>query len=118
MELKQKGIVKFQGFNVASSKVVTLKVKLPFNEMVTSVKLLQSLNSDVTIHAKMDGSKAVSLGMFSISSVTFDKDGNATAQFKSMLENVDSENICSLADSEVTEMLFRAIIELPEKEEE
>lgn len=118
MELKQKGVAKFQGFNVAASKVVTLKVKIPFNELVTSVKLLQSLNTDVTIHARMDGAKAVNLGMFNIGSVSFDKDGNASAQFKSMMENVDTENICAMADAELVELMYRAIIELPETNEE
>lgn len=114
----QKGIAVFDGLNIAKNNVVTLKMKIRYDELVTSINLLKGLHSDITIHAKADGGKAVNLGLFTIGSINFDRDGNAVIPFKSMVDNVNLDNICKLLDKEYIQVKFLAVLELPDSEGE
>ncbi len=116
--LKQKGIATFEGLTISKSRTVILKVKLRYDEVITSINLLQGLNSDITVHAKVPDRKAMNLGIFTIGAVNFDKDGNATIPFKSMVQNVNLDNICSLTDEDYIQLRFMAVLELPQNEEE
>lgn len=113
-KIKQKGIATFNGLNVGTNKTVTVKFKLRYDEILTSVELLQGLNSDITVQAKTVNSKPLNLGIFTIGSMNFDKDGNALITFKSLLDNVNLENICSLLEEDYIILRFMAVIELPD----
>ena len=92
-KFKQKGIATFEGLNIGKNKTVQLKFKLRYDEILTSVELLQGLNNDITVHAKTATGNPMSLGIFTIGAVNFDKDGNATIPFKSLVDNVNLDNI-------------------------
>lgn len=113
-KLKQKGIAEFQGLSIGKNKTVQVKFKLRYDELLTSVNLLQGLNSDITVHAKCGTGKAMNLGIFTIGAVNFDKDGNAMIPFKSLTDNVNLDNICSLVDEEFIQLRFMAVLELPD----
>lgn len=117
-KFKQKGIATFEGLNIGKNKTVQLKFKLRYDEILTSVELLQGLNNDITVHAKTATGNPMSLGIFTIGSVNFDKDGNATIPFKSLVDNVNLDNICALVDEDYIQLRFQAIIELPDNSEE
>ena len=112
-KFKQKGIAEFQGLSIGKNKTVQVKFKLRYDELLTSVNLLQGLNSDITVHAKCGTGKAMNLGIFTIGAVNFDKDGNAMIPFKSLTDNVNLDNICSLVDEEFIQLRFMAVLELP-----
>ena len=111
-KFKQKGIAEFQGLSIGKNKTVQVKFKLRYDELLTSVNLLQGLNSDITVHAKCGTGKAMNLGIFTIGAVNFDKDGNAMIPFKSLTDNVNLDNICSLVDEEFIQLRFMAVLEL------
>jgi hypothetical protein len=113
-KFKQKGIAEFQGMSIGKNKTVQVKFKLRYDELLTSVNLLQGLNSDITVHAKCGTGKAMNLGIFTIGAVNFDKDGNAMIPFKSLTDNVNLDNICSLVDEEFIQLRFMAVLELPD----
>ena len=113
-KFKQKGIAEFQGLSIGKNKTVQVKFKLRYDELLTSVNLLQGLNSDITVHAKCGTGKAMNLGIFTIGAVNFDKDGNAMIPFKSLTDNVNLDNICSLVDEEFIQLRFMAVLELPD----
>ena len=117
-KFKQKGIATFEGLNIGKNKTVQLKFKLRYDEILTSVELLQGLNNDITVHAKTATGNPMSLGIFTIGAVNFDKDGNATIPFKSLVDNVNLDNICALVDEDYIQLRFQAIIELPDNSEE
>lgn len=116
-EFKQKGIATFAGMTVSPVGVITLKFKLRYDEMITSVQLLQGLNNDITVHAKLADRKPVNLGMFTIDGIKFDKDGNAVVPFKSRVDNVNMDKICEIPGEEYVQLMFKAIIELPDPDE-
>lgn len=113
-KFKQKGIAEFQGMSIGKNKTVQVKFKLRYDELLTSVNLLQGLNSDITVHAKCGTGKAMNLGIFTIGAVNFDKDGNAMIPFKSLTDNVNLDNICSLVEEEFIQLRFMAVLELPD----
>ena len=113
-KFKQKGIATFQGLSIGRNKTVQSKFKLRYDEILTSVELLQGLNSDITVHAKIGDDKPINLGIFTIGAVNFDKDGNATIPFKSLVDNVNLDNINSIIDEDYIQLRFMAIIELPD----
>lgn len=120
-KFQQKGIATFEGLSIKKSKVLTMKFKLRYDEVVTSVNLLQGLNADITVHAKVGTGKLMNLGLFTIGGISFDRDGNATVPFNSMLDNVNLDNINSVMNAEPEECIqlkFMAVLELPEPEEE
>lgn len=113
-KFKQKGIAEFQGLSIGKNKTVQVKFKLRYDELLTSVNLLQGLNSDITVYAKCGTGKAMNLGIFTIGAVNFDKDGNAMIPFKSLTDNVNLDNICSLVDEDFIQLRFMAVLELPD----
>lgn len=113
-KIQEKGIASFEGMSVSTGSVVTLKLKLRYDEILTSVNLLQGLQSDITVHAKVPDEKAFSLGVFTINAVNFDKDGNAKITLKSMTDNVNLEKVCQLADEQLIQIRFMAVLELPD----
>lgn len=115
---KQKGVASFNGLSISKSKVVTFKVKMRYDEVVTSVELLQATNTDVTIHAKVGTSKPVELGIFTVDGISFDKDRNATATFKSLVDNVNIDNISDIISEEYVQLRFLAVLELPDYEDQ
>lgn len=115
-ELKQKGIVSFNGLAISSKQIITLKIKLKYDELLTSVNLLSGLNTDITVHAKIGVNKPSNLGIFVIGGINTDKDGNTSITLKSLLQNVNLDNICEFIDAEKVQMQFKAILELPDKE--
>lgn len=117
-KIKQKGVAHFAGMTIGANKTVTVKFKLPFDELLTSVNLLKGLNADITVQAKAGINKPANLGIFTIGSVNFDRDGNAMIPFKSMVENVNIENICSIVDEEYIQLRFMAVLELPDNAED
>ena len=117
-ELKQKGLATFKSLSVSQKQVVTLKFALKYDELLTSVNLLQGLNTDITIHAKPPVGKALNLGLFRIGSINFDRDGNAVIPFTSMVENVNMNNICDIIQEETIILRFMAVLELPDNSEE
>lgn len=117
-KFKQKGVATFEGLTIGKNKAVVVKFKLRYDEILTSVELLQGLNNDITVHAKAEDTGVMSLGMFTIGAVNFDRDGNATIPFKSLVDNVNLDNICKLVDKEYIQLRFSAIIELPDNSSE
>lgn len=117
-KFKQKGIATFEGLSIGKNKTVQIKFKLRYDEIVTSVELLQGLNTDITVQAKTVDSNPMNLGIFTLGGVNFDKDGNATIPFKSLVDNVNLDNICSLVDEDYIQLRFLAVLELPDNEVE
>lgn len=107
--------------NITAKKVVNLTFKMRYDEIVTSINLLQGLNTEITVQAKVSGGKAKNLGLFRLDGIRFDRDGNAVLPFKSLLDNVDMENILEVMDMEEEDILqlrFMAVLELPGMEDE
>lgn len=115
---KQQGIATFESMSISKSKVVTVTFKLRYDEMLTSINLLQGLNTDITIQAKLVDRKPMNLGIFTVGAINFDRDGNAKIPFKSMVDSVELDNLCQLVDEEYIQLRFLAVLQIETNNEE
>ncbi len=96
MEVKVKEVVKFGGNSLSRNGSVNINFDANYSELVESVKVLQMLNSDVTIKAKLPGEKAMMLGMFRVKQLTFGDDGSSKLKFNGLRDFVEFTNINKL----------------------
>lgn len=115
MEVKVKGIARYNGHNIKANGSVDFGLKFDYGELTNCVKLLQLLNENITIAAKVNG-EVRKLGMFMVKSINFSGDGECIAKFNSTLDYVESNNLNNLS-GEILNMMFKAEIEEEGEEE-
>lgn len=114
-ELKQSGSVQIDSFSVRKD-VVTLKLKFDPEEIVNSVKLLQGLNTDMSVLMKEVGaSKAYNAGIFTIDRSSINRDGCTVVTLKSLLDAINYENIGMFLTKSRIMVMFKAVIELSDE---
>lgn len=122
MNVKVKEVVKYAGHSLSANGAVNLTLKAGYSELTNSMKLLQMLNNDVIIKAKVPGEKAKKLGAFRIKQVVIDGDGESVLKFNGLNDFVEMDNLNSLPlnDSDVKEfvILVEAEIELEQEDED
>ncbi len=122
MIVKVKQVVKYDGHSLSSNGSVNFKLRASYSELVNSIKLMQMLNNDVTIKAKIPGSKVMKLGIFRIKQIVFDGDGESKITFNGLNDfiEMDNLNLLPLKNSEETnefQVLYESNIEDEENEE-
>ena len=76
--------------------------------------MIQALNNDVVIVAKLPEEKPFKLGMFRIKSITVDGDGEGIIKFNSITDYVETDNVNKLIGSERFVAKFTSMIEVEE----
>lgn len=122
MIVKVKQVVKYDGHSLSSNGSVNFKLRASYSELVNSIKLMQMLNNDVTIKAKIPGSKIMKLGIFRIKQIVIDGDGESKITFNGLNDfiEMDNLNLLPLKNSEETnefQVLYESNIEDEENEE-
>ena len=122
MIVKVKQVVKYDGHSLSSNGSVNFKLRASYSELVNSIKLMQMLNNDVTIKAKVPGSKVMKLGIFRIKQIVIDGDGESKITFNGLNDfiEMDNLNLLPLKNSEETnefQVLYESNIEDEENEE-
>lgn len=122
MIIKVKQVVKYDGHSLSSNGSVNFKLRASYSELVNSIKLMQMLNNDVTIKAKIPGSKTMKLGIFRIKQIVIDGDGESKITFNGLNDfiEMDNLNLLPLKNSEETnefQVLYESNVEDEENEE-
>lgn len=115
---KKRGVAVFNGLNIGKNNQITFKLKLSYDEAITGISLLQATNTDVTVQAKVGTCNVMDLGIFTISNVTFDRDRNCCVTLKSLLDNINLDNITETITDDIVQFRFMAVLELPDLEKE
>lgn len=111
-------IGKYNGHAVKANQSVDLGFKATYDQLANSVQLLQFLNNDVTILAKVPDTKPFRLGTFRLQSVNISHDGESTIKFNSMADFTEVDNFTKLLGSEMVIMRCSADIEIEDSEED
>lgn len=115
--VKVKQFVEYKGHSLSANGSVNLNVKAPYSELVNTIKLMQMLNNDVVIKAKVE-SKKLNLGMFRIKDIKIDGDGESTIKFNGLNDYIEMDNLNSLplndSDSRQFTICYSAEIEKEE----
>lgn len=113
-----KVIGKYNGHSVKANQSVDLGVKAGYDQLAQAVQLLQFLNNDVTIKAKVPDSKPFSLGTFRVQAVNISHDGESAIKFNSMADFTEVDNFSKLIGSDMVILRVSADIEIEDSEEE
>ena len=120
MNIKVKEVVKYGGHSLSANGSVNFTLKASYSEITNSIKLLQMLNNDVNIKAKIPSGKPMKLGMFRIKQVIFDGDGESTIKFNGLNDYIemDNLNLLPLNSDDNKEFVVLMEAEIEEEEEE
>ena len=112
MKITVKEVVSYKGHSIKANGNLDITFTAMYSELTNSIKVLQLLNNDVKIIAKLPGEKAKSLGTFNVKNVTFDGDGQSVLKFTSLCEFVELENINDLVSQENFQIKIEGDVEL------
>lgn len=120
MNIKVKEVVKYGGHSLSANGSVNFTLKAAYSEVTNSIKLLQMLNNDVNIKAKIPSGKPMKLGMFRIKQIIFDGDGESTIKFNGLNDYIemDNLNLLPLNSDDNKEFVVLMEAEIEEEEEE
>lgn len=96
MTIRLKQVAKYDGHNITANGAVNFKVKATYGELTKTIQLMQMLNNDVIIKAKLPGKKPIKLGMFRIKSINIDGDGESKIQFNGLNDYIELDNLNTL----------------------
>ena len=120
--IKVKEVVKYDGHNVSANGSVNFNLKAGYSELVNSIKATQMLNNDVTIKAKIPGSKVMKLGIFRIKQIAIDGDGESKLKFNGLNDYIEMDNLnllpLSTEENKEFTIMMEADVEVEEGGEE
>ena len=120
MNVKVKEVVTYGGHSLKANGAVDFTLKASYSELPNSIKLMQMLNNDVNIKAKIRGGKAMKLGMFKVKQITVDGDGESILKFNGLNDYIEMDNLnmLPLNDSETREFVILMETEIEEEDED
>lgn len=121
MNVKVKEVVKYGGHSLSANGSVNFTLKAQYSELPNTIKLMQMLNNDVNIKAKVPGGKPMKLGFFRVKRIVIDDDGESTIKFNGLNDYVEMDNLNMLPlntdENKEFVVLMEADIETDEMEE-
>lgn len=120
MIIKVKEVVKYGGHSLSANGSVNFTLKANYSELTNSIQLMQMLNNDVNIKAKIPSGKPMKLGMFRIKQIIVDGDGESIIKFNGLNDYIemDNLNLLPLNSDENKEFVVLMEAEIEEENEE
>lgn len=119
MTIKVREVVKYGGHSLSANGSVNFTLKANYSELTNSIKLMQLLNNDVIIKAKIPGVGPKKLGIFRIKQITVDGDGESSIKFNGLNDYIEMDNLnmLPLNDSDTKEFAVMMESEVEEENE-
>lgn len=118
MNVKVKEVVRYNGHNLSANGSVNLTLKASYSELVNSIQVMQMLNNDVNIKAKMPGGKPMKLGSFRIKQIVIDGDGESQIKLNGLNDFIEMDNLNLLPQNDSDNKEFVVLMEAEIEEEE
>lgn len=122
MTIKVKEVVKYGGHSLSANGSVNFTLKASYSELTNTIQMMQMLNNDVFVKAKLPAGKPMKLGMFRIKQIIVDGDGESTLKFNGLNDYIEMDNLNLLPlnsdDNKEFVVLMEAEVEMEEGEEE
>lgn len=119
---KVKEVVKYNGHSLSANGSVNFNLKASYSELTNTIQMMQMLNNDVSIKAKLPAGKPMKLGMFRIKQIVIDGDGESTLKFNGLNDYIEMDNLNLLPlnndDNKEFVIMMEAEIEVEEEEGE
>lgn len=119
MNLRVKEVVTYQGHSIAASGKVTVTFSAMYSELVNTVKLMQMLSNDISVHAKLQDNAPMKLGTFKLKQIIVDGDGESKIKLDGITDYIETDNLnmLPLRSDEVKEFQIRFSTEVEEDNE-
>ena len=91
--VKVKEVVKYAGHSLSANGSVNFTLKASYSELTNTIQMMQMLNNDVNIKAKLPAGKPMKLGMFRIKQIVIDGDGESTLKFNGLNDYIEMDNL-------------------------
>lgn len=119
MNIKVKEVVTYGGHSLKANGAVNFTLKASYSELTNTIGLMQMLNNDVSIKAKIPGGKPMKLGVFRINQIVIDGDGESVLKFNGLNDYIEMDNLnmLPLNDSDNKEFVVLMEAEIEEEEE-
>lgn len=122
MNLKVKEVVKYGGHSLSANGSVNFTLNAQYSELTNTIMLMQMLNNDVSIKAKIPNEKPMKLGHFRIKQIIIDDDGESKIKFNGLSDYIEMDNLNLLPlnsdENKQFVVLMEADIEVEEEIEE
>lgn len=93
MNIRVREVVEYRGHSLSANGSVNFTLKAAYSELPNSIQLMQMLNNDVNIKAKVPGGKPMKLGFFRIKQIVVDGDGESTIKFNGLNDYIEMDNL-------------------------
>lgn len=121
MIVKIKEVVTYAGHSLKANGAVDFTLKAAYSELSNSIQLMQMLNNDVSIKAKLPGSAPMKLGEFRIKQIVVDGDGESILKFNGLNDYIEMDNLNLLPlnkdENKEFQILAEAEIEMEDEED-
>lgn len=118
--VKVRETVQYGGHSLRASGAVDITFAADYSELTNTVQVMQMLNNDVTIKAKVPGAKAMRLGTFRVKSITVADDGTSKLKFNGLNDFIEMDNLNSLPlktdDVSLFAIMMEAVLDLEDDE--
>lgn len=118
MNIKVREVVKYAGHSLSANGSVNFTLKASYSELTNTIQLMQMLNNDVFIKAKLPAGKPMKLGMFRIKQIMIDGDGESTLKFNGLNDYIEMDNLNLLPLNNDDNKEFVVVMEAETEEEE
>ena len=92
-KIKVKEVVKYKGHSLSANGSVNFNLVAAYSELVHTISLMQLLNNDVMIKAKIPGENPMKLGIFRIKQIVIDGDGESKIKFNGLNDYIEMDNL-------------------------
>lgn len=122
-KIKIKDNVEYSGHSIRNNGSVDLTLKAAYSQLSNTVMMMQLLNEDVTIKARIaaeNGGKPFMLGSFRVKQITVSDDGESTLKFNGLKDYVETNNLnlLPLKSDEVSEFTILMEADIEDEEED
>ena len=118
MNLKVKEVVKYGGHSLSANGSVNFTLNAQYSELTNTIMLMQMLNNDVSIKAKIPNEKPMKLGHFRIKQIIIDDDGESKIKFNGLSDYIEMDNLNLLPLNSDENKQFVVLMEAEIEEEE
>lgn len=95
MQVKVKQLVEYNGHGLRANGSVDLNLKAKYSNLVNTIQLMQLLNNDITIKARVSN-KVTRLGVFRIKSIVIDGDGESKLKLIGLSDYIEMDELNKL----------------------
>lgn len=117
--IKVKEVVEYAGHSLSANGSVNFTVKASYSELSNSILLMQMLNNEITLKAKVPNEKPFKLGAFMLKQIVIDGDGESTIKLNGLNDYIEMDNLNQLPkkndDVKEFSLLFEAEVDLEEE---